>query len=315
VIAGVFVLVLLVRHVGTSTILDMLRRVGWGFALVAALYAVHTALRGVALWQTMPEGALPIGRVIRIRFGTEGLEMLTLTGPFVAEPAKGWLLHRSGIDIPRAFGAVATEYLLYNLTAAWMAAASLLLLLWREALPIGLRGPAQGLIAAIALLTAGCIVAGITAVGLIAPSVRLIMRVVAPRHIQAVLGRIEPIEVVLVSFLHERPGRLAGVLAVEVAGHLLLALEIWVVLTALGFRITWADPLILEGAVKFIGALFFFVPGQLGVSESIFAVLTAAIGFPAAAGLTMALVRRVRALVIGGIGFALLASRDTPRRA
>jgi hypothetical protein len=309
-LAGVCLLVLLVRRIGAATIADMLRRVGWSFGLVAVIYAVHTGLRGVALWQTLPDGALPLGDVVRIRFGTEGLEMLTLTGPFVAEPAKGWLLHRGGVDAARAFGAVAAEYLLYNLTAAWMAGASLSLLLSRDALPSALRAPALGLIVAIALVTTGSVVAAITGVGLIAPALRAIVGIIAPQHAAAVLTRVMPIEAVLVSFLHDRPARLAAVVAVEAAGHALLAIEIRVVLAALGFPGGWTVPLVVEGAVKFIGGIFFFVPGQVGVSESVYAVLMTAMGLPAAAGVTMALVRRARALVIGGIGFVLLVYKE-----
>ena len=329
VIAGLLVLVLLVRHIGTSTIVDMLRRVGWGFGIVTALYAVHTALRGVALWQTIGDTTiatatdlhgsprigrpLSLGKVIRIRFGTEGVEMLTMTGPFVAEPAKGWLLHQSGIDTARAFGAVVTEYLLYNLTAAWMAAVSLSLLLWRNELPLGLKAPAEAVLVGIALVTAGFAAASVTGSGLIAPTLRGVLRIVAPRHVAAVLSRVVPIEAILVSFLHDKPSRLAAVVAVETASHALLALEIWVVLVFLGFDIGWTIPVIVEGAVKFIGAVFFFVPGQLGVSESLYSVLMASMGLPAAGGVTMALVRRARALAIGAIGFALLVSKEPAR--
>src|SRR5258706_4562861 len=92
ILAGLTALVLIVRHLGVATIGGLIRQVGWSFWLIAAIYAAHTALRGVALWQTLPPGAIPLLDVIGIRFGAEGIEMLTLTGPFLAEPAKGWLL-------------------------------------------------------------------------------------------------------------------------------------------------------------------------------------------------------------------------------
>jgi hypothetical protein len=307
-ILGACVLVLLARSIGVSNLLTMLRRVGWGFWIVVVLYGLHTALRGVALWLTLDD-ALPVGQVVRIRFGTEGVEMLTLTGPFVAEPAKGWLLHRAGLDPARAFGTVAAEYLLYNLTAAWMAAASLELLLWQGLLPSSLDWPAKAIIVAVLLLTTGTLIASVTGVGLIAPAIRATAGAVAPRQTSLLLERVVPVETVLVAILHERPARLAAVIGVEVAGHALLALEIWVVTAFLGFSIPITAPLIVEGAVKFIGTLFFFVPGQLGVNEGAYALLITAIGLPPAAGVTLALVRRARALVIGGIGFAWLMSR------
>jgi len=88
----------------------------------------------------------------------------------------------------------------------------------------------------------------------------------------------------------------------------LLVLEIAIVLGALGFPFDLGDPLIIEGGVKVIGAAFIFVPGQLGASESIYTLLAVAVGFLAATGLTIALVRRIRALIVATIGLAALVT-------
>jgi hypothetical protein len=306
-VAALTALVLVVRHIGPGTIAGLVRQVGWSFWLITLLYAAHTALRGVALWQTLPPGAIPLLDVIGIRFGAEGVEMLTLTGPFLAEPAKAWLLHRRGIETPAAFGAVAAEYLLYNLTAAWMGSVALGILLSRGALLRGLNAPAEGLLAGVAALTIGCAITAVTGRGLIASSVQAIARRVAPRRADAAVARVRRVEGVLVAVLHDDPRRLAAMLAVELAGHLLLAIEIMVTLDALGLHAGPGPALIIEGAVKWIGALFFFVPGQIGVSEGIYAILLPAVGLPAAAGVTIALVRRARALIVGGVGFLFFA--------
>jgi hypothetical protein len=274
---------------------------------VTALYAGHTALRGVTLWQTLPAGSIAVGRVIRIRFGAEGVEMLTLTGPFMAEPAKAWLLHRHGLDGAEAVGAVVTEYLLYNLTAAWMTAASLSLLLVRGLLPEPFRVPAGVVLAAIAVLTAACVPAAVTGRGIVAPAVDAILRRVAPRRAEGAGGAVRRVEARLVAILHDSPRRLASVLAVELAGHALLALEIFVILETLGLRAGVGAPFIIEGAIKSIAGLFFFVPGQLGVAEGFYAILLPVLGLPAAAGVTISLVRRARALAVGALGFLVSA--------
>jgi uncharacterized membrane protein YbhN (UPF0104 family) len=145
--------------------------------------------------------------------------------------------------------------------------------------------------------------------------VHAIARRVAPRRADAAVARVRRVEGVLVAVLHDDPRRLAAMLAVELAGHALLALEIFITLHALGLNAGPRSAFIIEGAVKWIGALFFFVPGQIGVSEGIYAVLLPAVGLPAAAGVTIALVRRARALVIGGLGFLffVLPSRKGPQ--
>jgi hypothetical protein len=307
-VAALTALVLVVRHIGPGTIAGLIRQVGWSFWLITLLYAAHTALRGVALWQTLPAGAIPLLDVIGIRFGAEGVEMLTLTGPFLAEPAKAWLLHRRGIDTAAAFGAVAAEYLLYNLTAAWLGAGALAVLLSRGALVRGLNAPAQGLLIGIAALTIGCAVTAVTGRGMVASTFHAIARRVAPRRADAATARVRRVEGVLVAVLHDDPRRLAAMLAVELAGHALLVIEIMAALDALRLDAGLGSAFVIEGAVKWIGALFFFVPGQVGVSEGIYAMLLPAVGLPAAAGVTIALVRRARALIVGGLGFLFFAA-------
>ena len=71
--------------------------------------------------------------VLRIRFAAEAVEMLTFTGPFLAEPAKGWMFVRRGVTLADAAGAIAFEYLTYTLVAADIALAALGVLLHRHA--------------------------------------------------------------------------------------------------------------------------------------------------------------------------------------
>ena len=306
-LVGLIALILVIRHVGPATIAASIRRMGTAFWTITLLYALHTALRGVTLWQALPSGSIPLGRVIRIRFAAEGIEILTMTGPFLAEPAKAWLLHRHGLAAPAAFGAVAAEYLLYNLTSAWMAGVSLSLLLARGVLPHALDAPAIGVLGIVIALTIGCAIAGATGRGLIAPSLRAIVGLFSRRRGEAIAARLHDTEAVLVAVLHDNPRRLAAILAVELAGHALLAFEIVVALDALGLQAAIASAFIIEGAVKCVAAMFFFIPGQLGVSEGSYALLLTAMGLPAATGVTIVLVRRARSLAIGAAGFLLFA--------
>jgi hypothetical protein len=309
-VAGAAVLAVLVSQVGAGVVVDLLRRVGWGFAGVSMLYTAHLAVRAAALWRALPSGLLPYSDVLRVRLASEAIETLTFTGPFLAEPAKGWLLARRGLTGVDAFGGVAIEYLLYTLVSAWMATAALGVLLARGVLPAALRLPIGGVIAVMIAFTIGVVAAAATGVGLIVPMVRAFGAGAGRARVDALAARIDPIERVLVTFMHARPGRLAEVLAIETAGHALLACEIWIVIRALGFAVSPADPFIVEGAVKFISVAFFFVPGQVGASEGVYTLLFSAIGLPGAAGLTMALVRRVRGLIVAGIG--LMAIRGVP---
>ncbi|MBI1874256.1 MAG: flippase-like domain-containing protein [Acidobacteria bacterium] len=279
--------------------------VGSAFLIVTGLYGLDLAVRAAALWRALPSRSLPFREVLRVQLSGEVAEMLTSTGPFLAEPLKGWLLKRDGISGAEAFGTVAIEYLLYTIVASWMTAVALSVLVARNVLPDATQPLVFGIIAAVVALTVAFLFAAVTGIGLIVPILRGAAGVIGDRASSAA-KRFEPVERVLVAFLHDRPTRLLEVLLIEAGGHALLALEILVVTRALGHQIAAADPFIIEGAVKVIKAGFFFVPGQLGVSEGAYIFLFRAIGLPAAAGVTMALVRRIRALLVAGLGMAIL---------
>src|SRR6266487_1354471 len=144
---GVAAVALLVVRTGAGTIAAMLHGVGWGFLVVSVLYAAHLAVRSAALWRSMPAGSLRYRDVLLVRLAGEAVEMLTFTGPFLAEPAKGYLLTARGLAGAQAFGAVAIEYLLYTLVSAWMAGGALAILLARDLLPKPIRLPIEGVVA------------------------------------------------------------------------------------------------------------------------------------------------------------------------
>src|SRR5437867_3138866 len=105
-LTGLAVVAWLVWHVGPQIVGRMLVHVGWSFPAIAGIYAIHVVVRATALWRTMPAGNVRYTDVLRIRVLSEAVERLTFTGPFLAEPAKGWLLTRRGLSTVSAFAAV-----------------------------------------------------------------------------------------------------------------------------------------------------------------------------------------------------------------
>jgi hypothetical protein len=310
---GAGVLALLVSRLGARTIASLLAEVGWGFAIVSCVYALHLAVRAAALWRCLPDGTLKYRDVLLVRLSGEAVEMLTFTGPFLAEPAKGWLLTRRGLSGPDAFGGVAVEYLLYTVASAWIAVWALTLLVSRDVLPPEFRTPVLIVVWGMVGFTIACAAAAIAGRGMIAPMLGRLGAVVGRDRATAAAAKIEPAERVLIGFMHDRPARLFEVLAIEAIGHALLASEIWIVVRAITLPITGIDALLVEGAVKFISIAFFFIPGQVGAQEGVYTILFQAIGLTAAVGLTMALVRRVRALIVAGLGVAVLSTIRTSR--
>jgi hypothetical protein len=59
---------------------------------------------------------------------------------------------------------------------------------------------------------------------------------------------------------------------------------------------------------------FKFVPFRVGVDEALSGALASALAVPAAVGVTLAIVRKVRNLFWAGLGLALMAGRARDRR-
>jgi hypothetical protein len=296
--------------VGAGALIEMLRRVGWTFLAVCVVYAAHVAVRATALWRAMIGDRATYGGVLRTLWSGEAVEMLTLAGPALGEPAKAWLLQQQGIDTTNAFGAVAIEYLLYNVVAFGLVALTAAELLARGVLSAPLRGAALALLVAAAAFMTAFGYAALTRTGLVAPAAAALLRALGlGRRAAGLRARVEPIEEVLVSFIHDQPRRLAEVLAIEIVGHALLAFEIWVVLGAIDIHAAPIAPILMEGGIKIIGVAFFFIPGQLGASEGVYVAMATALGFGPTAGLTIALVRRARALLVAATGLPFVAGR------
>jgi hypothetical protein len=308
---GLSVVAFLIWGAGPRFVWAMLVRVGWSCLAVVGIYAVYVAARAVALWRTMLDGDVRFADVLRIRLSGEAVEMLTFTGPFLSEPAKGWLLMRRGLPTAEAFAAVVTEYLLYTVVSSCLAVIALWLLLARGTLPPAVRSGTVVIMGLTVAFFAAFAFAAITGIGLIVPLLRVSRVVIGTRRAELAARGFTRVEQAIIRFLHEHHARLAEVLAIEAAAHLLLVLEIWIVLAALGSFRSWNQPFIIEGAVKFVPIAFAFIPDQFGALEGVHALLAGAIGLPTAVGLTLALVRRMRGLVVAAAGvIALTLSGD-----
>jgi hypothetical protein len=311
-VAGAAVLAALVANAGGAVVAHLLWQIGWGFIALTVLRAGYVALRAGALWRTMPKGILPFRELWWIRLSSEAVEMITLTGPWLAEPAKGWLLKRRGLSTAQAVGFVMLEYFLYIMVTAWMAAVAVWMLLDRDTIPAAWRIPAIVLLFAIAVITSAFVYAAVSGTGLIGPIVRRIGNATARGRGTAVAARIEPVERQIVGFLQSNHRDLLQVLAMQAAAQLLLMTEVSIVFRALGAHTTLVDSFVFEGAIKFIDVAFFFVPGQLGAHEGLYSVVAGALGVAPTAGLTLSLARRIRGVLVGLT--AVFARLDPSRR-
>jgi uncharacterized membrane protein YbhN (UPF0104 family) len=90
--------------------------------------------------------------------------------------------------------------------------------------------------------------------------------------------------------------------------------EAYVILSALTPGTTLQTALVFEAVTKIVNTAGLVVPGRLGVAEGGSALLADALGFAASHGLSLALMRRVRALIWAVVGLVLLPLREARAR-
>ena len=307
-LAGVILFVWFVRRVGADVIWTGLGQVGWGILAIVALAGLRFALRATA-WRLCvePPHAMPFGTAFEAILVGDAVGNLTPLGLIASEPAKAAFV-RQRVPLAPAVTSLAIENLFYTLSVALMIAASTTALLFSFDLPPALRHAGW-----IAIVTIGLLL--LVAAWTLWKRPSLVGRVLAAvspssRSLQPRLERVRAIEEEIYTFAVRRRAVLAPIFAAELAFHALGVAEI---------HLTWwlmqgaAPPLltsfILEGANRLITVVFKFVPLRLGVDEWGTGSFTQLLGYGAAVGGTLAIVRKVRVVFWVLIGTTLLVKR------
>ena len=298
-----------VRKVGLGEIWSGLAQVGWGFVAIIALAGLRFAMRALAWTLCLePPHTLPFGAAFAAVVAGDAVGNLTPLGLFASEPAKAAFV-RDRVPLGPAVTALAIENIFYTLSAAAMIGAATIALLITFDLPP--RRPAGGLDLArrdrarvrrhrVAPLAA----AGGRQAGALARR---------PQHLPAP-GPRRPAAWPRGADLHVcRPARgvLVPLVAAEGMFHVLGVLEVY---------LTWwliqgtAPPLltafIFEGVNRLVQVLFKFVPLRTGVDELTTGSFTEMLGFGAALGTTLAIVRKIRTIAWVLVGTSLLIRKS-----
>jgi hypothetical protein len=289
-VAGFGALVYLVLELGPGRIAEQLRGLGSILPIVLTLAAMKYVLQTAGWRMLLPGQARPpwlesAGATV----AGDALGYLTWAGPFTGEPVRAVLLRRS---VPMAEGIAAggIERAMYNATAGALVAAVLL--------TIGATAPGR------ARVLFATIVCGAVA----AVMVRRWRRrrrgegVAAGAPARPRAAWIDAFRAIW----RERRAALPALAALCLAQHALLVIEAYVMLTALGAAPTLVTALVFESVTKIVNTAGLLVPARLGVSEGGSALLARELGFAASYGVSLALMRRVRALICAAAGLAFL---------
>ena len=305
-IIGIAVLIFTVRRVGWSEVVSGVASVGWWFILVVVLGASRMACRARAWIICADDANLRFRDAFGAMLAADALGNLTPLGLLASEPPK-IMLTRSRISTVPSVASVTTENAFYTASVAVVLLAGTGFFFQRADVPPALEQLAEVIVMAIVIAVVIGVWLARSQPALLSRFAPLITRLAGRAAVPA--EAIREVESRIYGVLGWRMGRLARIGSWEALFHVAAVAEVWLVLRLLpgAADATLVDAFLLESAGRFVTIAFKFIPYRLGIDEAGSGAVAQVIGMGPAAGVTLALVRRLRIMVLNVFGLIRLA--------
>lgn len=301
---GLILLVFTVQRVGGwGSVVDGVAAIGWWFVAVVALGAFRMLCRVRAWMVCANDPQLRFGDAFGAWIVGDAMGNLTPLGLLASEPTK-ILMTRSRISTVTSIASVTIENAFYTASVLVVLLSGTWLFLQRANVPPGLEQISEAIIGGVALLAIAGIWAVRTRPAVISKFAPLISKLTGKADAPA--EAIREIEARIYAVPQWPIGRLLHVVSWEVTFHIAAVAEVFLVLRLLVPDITVAEAFLLESAGRFVTVAFKFIPYRLGIDEIGSGAVATALGLPPATGVTLALIRRLRILVLNAIALVRL---------
>ena len=303
---GVALLIFTVQRVGGwPAVVSGVTSVGWWFILVVIIGAARMGCRAGAWIACIQDGRLRFRDAFWAVLAGDTAGNLTPLGVFASEPTK-ILMTRAKLSTVTSIASVAIENAFYTASVLVVLLAGTWLFLQRADVPAGLEQISELILGVIVLAAVIGLWAARTRPAVLSRLAPLVTRLAG--RADAPADAIREVESRIYGVLQWPASRIARVVAWDVLFHCLAVAEVWLVLRLLpgGDRITLVDSFLMESAGRFVTIAFKFVPYRLGIDEAGSGAVAQVLGLGPATGVTLALVRRLRIVVLNAIGLLKL---------
>lgn len=249
----------------------------------------------------------PFRRLLRVRLAAEAFSYVTVSG-VAGEPLKVVLL-RDEVPPAAVTASVILERLSFSIVTLALVGVWAAVTLLTMALPAYWRGMFFWF-AFVAAIFIFVIVLAVRGEGTyMSRFLEWLTRVTRGLLGTHALGRfLVRAERQILEFARTDHHRVVRVIALDALNYLLMALEVWVVLRAVGVASSFATALTIETFTRVVSIVSAPIPGSLGALEASHLAVATAVGL-APAGAALAVIRRARGLFWAGVGFAIYPRR------
>ena len=301
---GVLLLAHLVRRAGPAQLWQGIASVGWGLVLVIVLAGLSQAVRTWAWRLTLLDARRrpSFGRMFGLRLASEAAGQVGIFGQVFGDT---WRVAGLGADLPIAtrITSVALDRALYTLSSTIVTIAGVVALAFVLPLPgkIALYAKVFGFV--LVAIVSLAVIAVRRRWPLISGPAAALAHIGRIRHwVESKREAIQSVEDRLLDFFHHSPGAFRKNLVLQMAGQVGAVLEVYLVLRLMGHSVGFSSALAIEGLNKLLNVIGMINPGNTGTFEGGNMLFARLVGFTGTAGLTLALIRRVRALFWTAVG-------------
>jgi 1L-myo-inositol 1-phosphate cytidylyltransferase len=305
--AGLLLFAYLLLTVGMGTVLEHLARFGPWFLVILGLAFGWLFVQACAwhLIQAAYFRPVPLLRLFRTRIISDSLNTLIPSANFGGDAARAFLIRRH-VPLTEGIPGVLVDKTVESFASTLFLMTGFLISLVFLHLPGWMTGAA-----------AICLAVTLTGIGLLV--------VFQLKGILWTLGRVSKVVPRIQGFIDKREGpirdldanlrivysnfnpKTVAAAALHYVGRLLGVFEVYVILRVLDAHSSFIQALFTSTGVTIINTAFFFVPGHFGVMESAHVLILQSLGFSAALGLSLGVIRRIRKLATIAVGLALFA--------
>ena len=294
-LGGLLLFTYAVRSAGVDSIVDGVRRVGWGLVPILMLGGLRLLVRSEAWRLCTPPGArLPHGRALMAFLAGDAIGNLTPLGLAASEPTK-ILLIRHHLATRESVTSLAVDNLIYSATVILMIAFGLVVMLATVPLPLVDREWGIATLVALAVLGAAGLLVLTRGGG-------------GDARKSPLRQRLSALRAAVLAYSAGHPSQLVRVFALDLLFHALAVLEAYLTLRwLLGDRApTVIEALLFEVLNRVVTVMFKFVPFRVGVDEAASGALAPVLALNPAAGVAVAVIRKARNLFWAALGLVLI---------
>lgn len=305
-LVGAGLLVYTVQRVGGwPAVVTGIASLGGWFIAVVALGAARMAVRARAWMLCAGDPQLRFADAFGAILAGDAAGNLTPLGVLASEPTK-ILMTRARLSTVTSIASVIIENAFYTASVCVVLLAGTWIFLQRASVPAGLEQISEGIVVFVAAGGLLAVWAASTRPAVLSRLAPIVTRLA--RRADASADAMREVEARIYGVLQWPFARIVHVLSWEGAFHVMAVAEVWLVLRLLpgGGQLTLVDAFLMESAGRFVTIAFKFVPYRLGIDEVGSGAVAQALGLTAANGVTLALVRRLRILVLNAIGLGKL---------